>query len=277
MTQTVRQHNPLEPVPYRIEAVKQELPDCFTLSLDCGAAPFSFAPGQFNMLYVFGHGEVPISMSGDPAQTGKLTHTIRNVGSVTAALQCLTAGDTVGVRGPFGSAWPVEESKGKDVLIMAGGLGLAPLRPAIYHLLANKNDYGTVTLLYGTRTPETVLFADELEEWAGQINTLATVDSAGPDWRGSVGVVTDLLHGRKIDPENTAAFVCGPEIMMRFCARALQDKGLSASQIYVSMERNMKCAIGFCGCCQYGPYFVCKDGAVFSFDAVERLFKIREV
>ena len=270
-------NNPLEPIPFRIERAEQELSDCFTLTLDCKNAPFEFKPGQFNMLYVFGHGEVPISMSGDPAKPEKLVHTIRNVGSVTAALQNLKAGDTVGVRGPFGSPWPLEQAKGKDIIVMAGGLGLAPLRPALYHLLANKDDYGAITLLYGTRTPETILFADELAQWAEQIDVAITVDSAGSDWQGHVGVVTELLDGRTIDPEGTAALLCGPEIMMRFCAHALRDQGLDSSQIHVSMERNMKCALGHCGRCQYGPYFICHDGPVFAFEKVARLFGIREV
>jgi NAD(P)H-flavin reductase len=267
-----------EPVPFKIEKVVPELPDCFTLTLTPSETkiPFVFAPGQFNMLYAFGHGEVPISLSGDPADTGKLIHTIRNVGSVTAALQKLKVGDSVGVRGPFGSSWPLEAARGRNVLIMAGGLGLAPLRSAIYYLLANRSDYGTISLLYGSRDPGSILFADELEEWSQKIHVGLTVDSANPDWKGQVGVVTELLSQREIVPD-TVALVCGPEIMMRFCAYALLDYGLPSADIYVSMERNMKCALGFCGRCQYGPYFVCHDGPVFSFDRVERLFKIREV
>jgi len=267
-----------EPVPFKIEKVVPELPDCFTFSLTPSETklPFVFAPGQFNMLYAFGHGEVPISLSGDPADTGKLIHTIRNVGSVTAALQKLKVGDSVGVRGPFGSSWPLEGARGRNVLIMAGGLGLAPLRSAIYYLLANRSEYGTISLLYGSRDPGSILFADELEEWSQKIHVGLTADSASPDWNGQVGVVTELLSQREIVP-NTVALVCGPEIMMRFCAYALLDCGLLPADVYVSMERNMKCALGFCGRCQYGPYFVCHDGPVFSFDRVERLFKIREV
>ncbi len=269
----------MEPVPFLIEKVTDELADCFTLTLNSprDSASFPFLPGQFNMLYVFGHGEVPISMSGDPACPEKLVHTVRSVGSITAALQKLKVGDTVGVRGPFGSAWPLKEAEGKNILIMAGGLGLAPLRGAIYHLLANKNQYGSLTLLYGTRTPDTVIFTAELKQWAKDMDVAITVDSAKPNWEGRIGVVTNLLDSRFIDPANTIALLCGPEIMMRFCAHALLDKGISSAQIYVSMERNMKCALGLCGRCQYGPYFICKNGPVFSFDKVERLFKIREV
>ena len=283
--------NAMEPIPFRIETIKQELPDCFTLTLispsesietidainnnDTGAA--NFAPGQFNMLYVFGHGEVPISMSGDPVHSQKLVHTIRNVGSVTAALQKLKLGDTVGVRGPFGSTWPMKALKDQDVLLIAGGLGLAPLRPVLYRLLSNPDQCRSLSLLYGTRTPETILFAEELTQWAKKIDVRLTVDAAGPGWLGHVGVITDLLQGRDILPASTTALVCGPEIMMRFCAQALINQGLSPSQIYLAMERNMQCAIGLCGRCQYGPYFLCKDGPVFSFNQLEHLLKVREV
>jgi len=277
MVQALRESNPLEPIPFQIEEIREESLNCFTLTIACGDTPFSFQPGQFNMLYVFGHGEVPISVSGDPAKSHSLVHTIRNVGSVTAALQRLKAGDTVGVRGPFGNSWPLEAIKGKDILVVAGGLGIAPLRPALYHLLANRDDYGNVTLLYGTRTPNTLLFGDELGSWAELINMELTVDSADANWQGHVGIITELLEVRDINPASTVALLCGPEIMMRFCAYALLEKGLDAMQIYLSMERNMKCAIGQCGRCQYGPFFICKDGPVFSFDKVKRLFGIREI
>ena len=279
--QTAAQTHPLAPVPYRITRVQTELPDVFTWTLDCKERPFAFQPGQFNMLYAFGHGEVPISISGDPANPHTLIHTIRNVGPVTAAMQAIKAGEMIGVRGPFGTAWPVADGVGKDVVIMAGGLGLAPLRPALYHLLTHRADYGKVTLLYGTRTPDSVLYPDELLAWAdpmeAAMDVAITVDGAGPDWHGHVGVVTELLRGRDVDPANTLALLCGPEIMMRFCAHALLDLGLPGEAIQVSMERNMKCAIGLCGRCQYGPYFICRDGAVFPFDRVEHLFGIREL
>ncbi|MBK7352584.1 MAG: FAD/NAD(P)-binding protein [Nitrosomonas sp.] len=269
-------NNPMEPTPFRILSVKRELHDCFTLTLACEQIPFHFAPGQFNMLYVFGHGEVPISMSGNPNQSDLLVHTIRNVGSVTAALQQLREGDFVGIRGPFGNSWPLSEAKGKDIIMLAGGLGLAPLRPAIYHILENQTHYKNTTLCYGARNPEAILFFDELEQWAHRITVELTVDSAGPGWSGHVGVITDRLQQQAIALTNTIAFVCGPEIMMRYSAYALIDNGLSADRIYISMERNMKCAVGLCGRCQFGPYFICQDGPVFSFDKVERLLKIRE-
>ena len=270
-------NNPMEPTPFRILRVKQELKDCFTLILDCKQTPFHFAPGQFNMLYIFGHGEVPISMSGDPNQPELLVHTIRKVGAVTAALQQLREGDFVGVRGPFGSPWPLSEAKGKDIVILAGGLGLAPLRPVIYHTLEHQRDYKKITLCYGARNPEAILFSDELEQWTHRIAVELTVDSAGPGWSGHVGVITDRLQQQVTALTNAIAFICGPEIMMRYSAYALMDSGLSADRIYISMERNMKCAVGLCGRCQFGPYFICQDGPVFSFDKVERLLKIREV
>jgi NAD(P)H-flavin reductase len=267
----------MEPVACRVLKVTGELADTFTMELAPPGGQAVFSPGQFNMLYVFGHGEVPISMSGDPARPESLVHTIRGVGSVTNALLSLEPGEAVGVRGPFGSAWPLEAAVGKNVLVMAGGLGLAPLRPAIYHLLSHARRYGALTLLYGTRGPDSVLYAAELERWAAQFDAEVTVDHAGPGWRGPVGVVTELLHRRAIDKDNTVALVCGPEIMMRHCARALIDHGIPADRIYVSMERNMQCALGLCGRCQYGPYFICQNGPVFSFDQVDRLFRIREL
>jgi NAD(P)H-flavin reductase len=269
----------MEPRPFRVERVIKELADCFTLVLTPtdGHCAFPFQPGQFNMLYDFGHGEVPVSMSGDPSRPEELVHTIRSVGLVTAAMQKLRPGDVIGVRGPFGSHWPLAQSKGKDILVMAGGLGLAPLRPVIYDLKNHAADYGRLTLLYGTRTPDTLLFADELQSWSEHWATSLTVDSAGPRWGGHVGVVTDLLDGRVHHAANTVAFLCGPEIMMRFCAYALLDRGFLPEQIFVSLELNMKCALGMCGRCQYGPFFICKDGPVFSFAQVARLFRIREM
>ena len=266
-------------MPFLVEEVKKELSDCFTLTLvpAPGNQSLSCLPGQFNMLYLHGYGEVPISASGNPAQTEKLVHTIRSVGSITAALQQVKPGDTVGVRGPFGKAWPLKKAWGRKVLIMAGGLGIAPLRGAIYHVLSNQEKYDELSVLYGTRNPETILFGTELQDWAEKATINLTVDVAGPDWHGHVGVVTELLSDSKIDANNTLAFICGPEIMMRFCAYELLAKGMSAANIYVSLERNMKCAIGLCGRCQYGPHFICKDGPVFAFEQVEHLFKIREV
>jgi NAD(P)H-flavin reductase len=269
------------PQPCRVLEIAEEIPGCTTMRVESNGAAgdAGFAPGQFYMIYVFGHGEVPISVSGDPSKTSELTFTVMAVGSVTRALCAVKPGDTIGLRGPFGSVWPVDAVKGRDVIVIAGGLGLAPLRPAIYSMLHKRNDYRDLALLYGTRQPQSIIFPEELESWRKDalIDVEVTVDNAGRDWPGKVGVVTELLKGRNNDPARTSALICGPEIMMRFSAYALLDMGVAAENIHVSMERNMKCALRMCGRCQYGPFFVCADGPVFSFDSVARLFKIREV
>lgn len=273
--------SPMRPHPFRVLEIAAEIPGCMTLRVepDGATGEAAFAPGQFCMIYVFGRGEVPISVSGDPAKSGELTFTVMAVGSVTQSLCAVKPGDVIGLRGPFGSAWPLDTIKGRDVIVMAGGLGLAPLRPSLYRMLRNRNDYGNIVLLYGTRQPESIAFSRELAEWRQRepIDVGVTVDTAGRDWPGKVGVVTELLKGRNVDPANTSALICGPEIMMRFSAYALLDLGVAAENIHVSMERNMKCAVRMCGRCQYGPFFLCAEGPVFSFDRVERLFRIREV
>lgn len=275
------QIDPMTPYPYKIDKVQKDTHDTFTMNLipANGEAIEKFAPGQFNMLYIFGVGEVPISISGDPYHPKTLTHTTRTVGTVTRAMRALKRGDVIGVRGPFGSSWPVEEAYGNDVVFVAGGIGLAPLRPALYKVLANRNKFGKVVLLYGTRTPEDILYRAEVEKLRARLDLdiHVTVDRATGGWKGNVGVVTKLIPRSPFDPYNTTAFVCGPEIMMRFTARELINRGVEASDIYVSMERNMKCAIGLCGHCQYGPTFICKDGPVFAFHKIKHLFEIREI
>ena len=272
--------DPMVPRPFRVERVVRDISDTFTLQLrpEEGRRAFPFAAGQFNMLYLFGVGEVPISISGDPGEPDRLIHTIRSVGTVTAGMAALKKGGVVGVRGPFGSAWPVEEAEGSDVVIIAGGIGLAPLRPVIYHVIANRGRYGRLRILYGARTPRDILFRGQLERWSGRLDTFVdvTVDRASGDWHGNVGVVTRLIAHGGFDPENTVAMVCGPETMMRFSLQALADRGVSGDRIYVSMERNMKCAVGFCGHCQYGGNFVCRDGPVFRYDRIEDIFAVRE-
>ncbi len=274
---------------YRIHRVRNETSDTFTLELEAleeksgsdekpanseavssmsprKAAP-SFAAGQFNMLYVFGVGEIPISISGDSAQSKTLVHTTRVVGTVTRAMRRLKRGDVLGVRGPFGSHWPVGEAEGSDVVIVAGGIGLAPLRPALYNVLAQREKYGKVVLLYGTRSPSDILFQRELETWRSRfdLEVYVTVDRAEGGWRGNVGVVTTLIAKAPFDPPNAVAMVCGPEVMMRFAALELESRGVGADHVFLSLERNMKCAIGFCGHCQFGPAFVCKDGPVLRY------------
>lgn len=273
--------DPMVPTLYRIHKVRQELSDTFTLDLAPadGSRGFRFAPGQFNMLYAFGSGEVPISISGNPANAGTLVHTIRAVGPVTEAMWKLKSGDVIGVRGPFGTAWPVTEAVGSDVVIVAGGIGLAPIRPAIYHLLDQREKYGNVCIYYGARTPEDILYRTELEKWRGRLDLTvdATVDRATGRWGGKVGVVTRLISRRGFDPLHTIALICGPEIMMRYSVKVLNEQGVANERIYLSMERNMKCAVGFCGHCQFGAYFVCKDGPVFRYDQMQQIFEIREL
>lgn len=269
--------SPYVPTPMAIARAVRELDDVFTLSIEVPGG-FPFRPGQFNMLYVHGSGEVPISISGDPAEPGRLVHTVRSVGRVTRAMERLAAGDVVGVRGPYGTGWPIDEVKGRDVVVIAGGLGVAPLRSAVLHVLAHRHDYGRFSVLCGFRAPSQILFRSDLERWRGRFDCQleATVDRADRSWLGAVGAVTSLLGRVDVNPD-TAAFVCGPEIMMRFVVRELMARGVPASSIWLAMERNMKCGIGMCGHCQLGPYFVCKDGPVQRFDRLAALFQVREV
>lgn len=273
--------DPMRPARFRVESVHHELTGVFTVGLKPldETQTFDFAPGQFNMLYQFGVGEVPISVSGDPARPTTLLHTIRAVGSVTNALQRVLPGTMLGVRGPFGTSWPVAAAEGSDLVILAGGIGLAPLRPLIYQVLANRSRFGAVCIFYGARTPDEILYRDELEQWRGRFDLTVevTVDRAGPDWLGRVGVVTKLLASKGFSPPDTLACLCGPEIMMRYAVLALHDQGVGDQQIYVSLERNMKCAVGFCGHCQFGGAFVCKDGPVFRFDTIAERFDTREI
>jgi NAD(P)H-flavin reductase len=272
--------DPMVPRLMRVVRVRREGADIWTIEIAfTDGDAFAFAPGQFNMLYAFGIGEAAISISGDPAEPQRLVHTIRAVGKVSAALTALKPGDTIGLRGPFGRGWPAEEALGSDVVVVAGGLGLAPLRPAIYRILAERARFGRFMLLYGTRSPADVLFPRELERWRGRLDVDlgVTVDHAGGDWRGNVGVVTTLIPRRTFDPTQTIAFVCGPEIMMRFAITALVKIGLPHQSIYLSMERNMKCAVGFCGHCQFGGSFMCKDGPVYSYDRISNLLDRAEI
>jgi NAD(P)H-flavin reductase len=233
-------------------------------------AAYGFRPGQFNMLYVWGLGEVPISVSSDPATPGRLAHTIRAVGSVTAAFPELTPGDEVGLRGPFGHPWPVDAARGGDAVVIAGGLGLAPLRSVIAVALRDRAAFRRVVVLVGARTPDDLIYRDELESWrrSGDAEVALTVDHGDASWPHSTGLVTALVGPAALDAERTTAFVCGPEIMMAAVADRLATMGVDAARVYVSLERNMQCAVRRCGHCQLGPSFVCADGPVYAYAEV---------
>lgn len=271
----------LLPSPVAVQSVKRETADTFTLNLDVSDRPggFPFQPGQFNMLYLWGMGEVPISISGDAARPEELLHTIRAVGAVTQPMQALKRGSTLGVRGPFGTAWPFDAARGKELVVLAGGIGLAPLRPLVYEALRRRTEIDRLIVLYGARSPQELLYARELERWRGRFDTtlLVTVDRGGGHWHGYVGVVTALLDRVRIDPLDSVAMLCGPEIMMRYAVRELKELGMTGDRIWVSMERNMRCGAGLCGHCQVGGHFVCKDGPVYRFDRIAPLFDKREV
>jgi len=278
---TVIAAEPYVPAVWRVAATRRETPDTITLKLapPSEIAKFRFEAGQFNMLYVFGCGESAISISGDPGTEDSLTHTVRAVGGVTRPMADLKEGDGVGVRGPFGRPWPLDAARGKNLLFIAGGLGLAPLRPAILDALRSRTNYKRLTILYGARDPRRLLFRRDITNWRGRLDTElgVTVDHADPDWRGDVGVILRLIKATEIETANTVAFVCGPEIMMRFSADTLLQRGLAAESVHVSLERNMKCAIARCGHCQFGQHFLCTDGPVFRYDRVRPLLGVPEI
>ena len=266
--------DPMVPQPWAVQRVVKETPDTFTLALKpTNGGQSGFQPGQFSMLWVFGVGELPISISGDPADGGSLTYTVRSVGPATQALVSREEGQSLGVRGPFGTGWPVDVAEGRDVIVVAGGIGLAPLRPVIYHVLRNRDRYGRLVVLYGARSPRDMLYRKELASWARQKDTqvLSTVDYGGVSWRGRVGVVTSLFKYVRLQSARTTAMVCGPEIMMRLVARELASRGVSRDDLYLSIDRNMRCGVGFCGHCQWGSHFICKDGPVFPYARIAPL------
>ncbi len=273
-------NGPLLPEPWVVRETIRENRNIVTLVLGPGegVTPRPYLPGQFNMLYRFGIGDSAISISGDTAREEVLVHTIRNVGSVTRALCRSAVGDTVGVRGPFGSDWPIGGQRGRDLVIVAGGIGMAPLRPVLYYIVRHRGDFGRVTLLYGAREPGDHLYTAEMQRWRDHdIHVELTVDTADHGWNGNIGVVTSIIRLASFRPGITTVFICGPEVMMRFVALEFQTLGVAPERILVSMERNMKCAVGFCGHCQLGPEFVCTDGAVFPWPRVAHLTTIREL
>ena len=273
--------DPMMVKPVLIRRIIWENDDTFTLTLDMsgGTEPFKFLPGQFNMVYVYGIGEAAISISSDPSRAGSLDHTIHRVGTVTTALAHKKRGEMIGIRGPFGSSWPIDVARGKDVCIISGGIGLAPLRPVVYSLLKKRDDFGRIIVLYGGRSPLDLLYRVELEKWGNDYNveTLVTVDRGDSSWKGHIGVVTSLFSYIKLDARATIAYVCGPEMMMKYTIDELERRGLQPDQVYLSMERNMKCAVGFCGHCQLGPTFICKDGPVYPLPRVRSLLDKKEL
>lgn len=275
---------------FQIIKKTKDTSDVFTLELkplnkngaqniDAQNSSLDYSPGQFNMLYAHGLGEVAISISGAPKKNS-ITHTIRRVGQVTQALEKMKVGDVLGLRGPYGKPWPVDQCLGKDVIIMAGGIGLAPLTPLIEWIIANREKMDNVKLLHGCRTPDDILFKKEFSRWKKNgIDIHITVDRlATPKqkYKGNIGVITTLIDQIEINPESVA-FLCGPEIMMQYSAEALQNQGLQASNVYVTLERHMKCAMKMCGRCQIRELFVCGDGPVFPYSMVEHHIKAREL
>ena len=273
--------DPWIPVPYTVTSRQVENDNLMTFTLEpAGEQQIQpIAPGQFNMLYAFGIGEIPISTSSLLHGHATLVHTVQDVGPVSKAINASKTGDIIGVRGPFGTKWPVDKAKGKDVLIIAGGVGLCPLRPVIETVLENRDQFGHVNVLYGTRDPKSIIYHQDVISWQSDptLNFHVTVDHAYSKWRGNVGVVTTLIDKAVFDPAHTICYICGPELMMRFGVFACLDARIPESNVFISMERNMKCAIGFCGHCQFGPYFICKEGAVFPFESLKNYLTVDEL
>ena len=271
--------DPMLPVPYVIRARKVETADSATLVLNpVDEVLPNFEPGQFTMLYAPGVGEVAVSISGTDGD-GALCQTIRDVGAVSRALHNAEPATTLGVRGPFGKGWDVASAAGNDVVVVAGGVGLAPLRPVVLALLADRASFRRTVLIAGARNPDQFLFREQLLGWAQdpQLEVEVTVDISTSGWAGPVGFVTEPLGRLDIDPARTIAFLCGPEPMMRFSADVLLRKGVPAQHIRISLERNMKCGVGLCGHCQLGPLLVCRDGPVVTYDVAEPLLSVREL
>ncbi|SED95107.1 MULTISPECIES: FAD/NAD(P)-binding protein [Rhodococcus] len=272
------------PTRYRVVSRSVETRDSVTMTLAPATTPptplAQFTPGQFMMLYAYGVGEVAISVSGDPSATdGTLVHTIRDVGAVSRALHDAPLGTIIGVRGPFGRGWKMAGGPDRDLVIVAGGVGLAPLRPVILAALATREKLRRLTLVVGARTPADILYRAELETWRARTDLAVelTIDQPIAGWTGGVGFVTEALHRVDLDPERTTALLCGPEPMMRFCARALTDRLVSPHDIQVSVERNMQCGIGACGHCQLGELLLCRDGPVVDYATAEPLLRVPEL
>lgn len=272
---------PMTPVPYRVRSRTVENTDSVTLCLEPVAVTLpSPRPGEFMMMYYHGVGEVAISVSGDPSRTdGTVTHTIRSVGRVSAALCAAEQGSTVGMRGPFGTTWGLEEAAGRDLVVVAGGVGLAPLRPVVLGALADRHRYGRVIVIAGARAQRDFLYTAQLADWQrdSRLEVHLTVDVPLQGWPGETGLVTEPLRRLELQPDRTTAFLCGPEPMMRSGAQALSDKGIAAQHIRLSLERNMQCGVGWCGHCQLGPLLLCRDGPVVGYDVARPLLEVEQL
>lgn len=268
----------LTPRPFRVAAREQDTADTWTLELEplSGTGPV-VAPGQFVMAYAFGVGEIPISVSGPAYRAGPVVLTVRAVGAVSRAICAATPGATIGLRGPFGTAWPVDEAAGGDVVVVAGGIGLAPLRSVVLRAIERRERYRDVHVLYGARTPRDLLYPEQLQAWMATLSVDVTVDAGETGWAGKVGVVPKLVSGASFRPAETTAFVCGPEIMMHFAIEALLARGVAPERIMISMERDMRCGVGLCGHCQLGPTLICRDGPVYSYAELAPWLGVREL
>ena len=278
---TVERHDPWAVHPARILGIRPEVTGITTYELqleDSGIqGKYRFLPGQFNMLYLPGIGEAAISISSDPDQPQTLLHTVRVVGNVTRALARKQPGEQILLRGPFGSSWPINDCRGCDLVIAGGGVGLAPLRPVLYQVVNHRADFGKVSLLYGARTPRDLLYSDEYDAWrTAGIDVQITVDLGDDAWQGEIGVVPALFYRLRLDARNTRILTCGPEIMMRFVIFEALARKVHPQHISLTLERNMNCALGFCGHCQLGPAFVCKNGPVFTYEQMAPYLDIED-
>lgn len=270
--------NPYLPMAAHVRQRIDETADVLTFRLELDdpqqRAAYRFAAGQFNMLYVHGVGEVPISIVSDPSEPQALVHTVRIVGHVTEVMRRWQAGTAVGVRGPFGRGWPLEEARGRDLIVVTGGLGCAPVAGAIDYVLRRRDEFGELHILHGVKASADLLYRERFRQWgeAPRTRVYLTADRPDETWHYRTGVVTNLFD--ELQADTTAMIMmCGPEVMMRFAARYLLARGHSPENIFVSLERNMKCAVGLCGHCQLGGWFACKDGPVFPYTLARAIFE----
>jgi NAD(P)H-flavin reductase len=269
--------NPFLPLNTRVLEVRQETGDIKTLALKFvdQKEVFPFIPGQFVEVSLFGIGEVPLGIASSPTRRNTLEISVKRMGSVTSEIHRLTPGDTIGVRGPYGNGWPIDKLRGKNLMIIGGGIGLSPLRSLIDYIHDKREEFGTMQILYGARTQDDLVYKSLLKKWGEQKDTevICTVDIGTPGWTGNVGVVTNLFHHMPITIENTVVITCGPPIMIKFVTMSLEKLGFADTEIITSMEKMMKCGIGKCGHCNLGSKYVCIDGPVFSHKELKMLPK----